>query len=340
MLSDQKTKNQFRISLPSKGRLSDDCFEFMAASGVKVYKPNPRQYEAIIPALPELNVLLQRPTDIVTSVRDGSVDFGITGYDVVAENQGTQNELIVIHDALGFGQCSLKLAVPESWKSIDTVQQLKKYSSQLGRPLRIATKYKTLTANFFIQQGIAIQLVSSEGTLEISPAIGYADMICDVVSSGLTLRDNRLKPLQDGKILDSQAVLIANANTLETNPQALRIARILIEYFEAYLVGKQNLAVFANMRGDSEQSIAERIFASTTITGLQGPTISPVIVKDDSQKWYAVNIIVRKEELYQAVTELRAIGGSGVIVLPVMYVFDEEPPRYRKLLDAIKTYNL
>jgi ATP phosphoribosyltransferase len=182
-------------------------------------------------------------------------------------------------------------------------------------------------------------LVSSEGTLEIAPAIGYADMICDVVSSGLTLRDNRLKPLQDGKILESQSVLIANFNTLKQNPHALNTARILIEYFEAYLVGKQKLALFANMRGDSAQAIAERIFSSTSIQGLQGPTISPVIVKDDSQNWFAVNIIVMKEQLYKAVSELRAIGGSGVIVLPVSYVFDEEPPRYRRLLDAIQNSN-
>ncbi len=336
MLSDQKQKDSFRISLPSKGRLSEDCFDFMAASGLKIYKPNPRQYEASIPALPQLNVLLQRPTDIITSVRDGSVDFGITGYDVVAEYQGNGEDIIILHEALGFGGCSLKLAVPESWKNVNTVEELKIFSQTLDRPLRIGTKYKNLVGDFFTKQAIPYSLVSSEGTLEIAPAIGYADMICDVVSSGLTLRDNRLKPLQDGKILESQSVLIANIKTLRQNPQALNTARILIEYFEAYLVGKQKLALFANMRGDSAQAIAEQIFSSTSIQGLQGPTISPVIVKDDSQNWFAVNIIVMKEQLYQAVSELRAIGGSGVIVLPVTYVFDEEPPRYRRLLDAIQ----
>jgi ATP phosphoribosyltransferase len=131
-------------------------------------------------------------------------------------------------------------------------------------------------------------------------------------------------------------VLIANRNTLKQNPEALNTARILIEYFDAHLVGKQKLALFANMRGDSAQAIAERIFNSTSIQGLQGPTISSVIVKQDSQNWFAVNIVVLKEQLYQAVSELRAIGGSGVIVLPVMYVFDEEPPRYRRLLNAIQ----
>ncbi len=339
MLSDQKQKDSFRISIPSKGRLSEDCFDFMAASGLKIYKPNPRQYEASLPALPQLNVLLQRPTDILTSVRDGSVDFGITGYDVVAEHQGKEGELIILHEALGFGGCSLQLAVPESWSDVNTIADLKDFSRRLNHPLRIGTKYKNLVGEFFTQQKIPYSLVSSEGTLEIAPAIGYADMICDVVSSGLTLRDNRLKPLQDGKILESQSVLIANYHTLQQNPQALATARILIEYFEAYLVGKQKLALFANMRGDSPQAIADRIFSSTSIQGLQGPTISPVIVKDDSQNWFAVNIVVMKDQLYQAVSELRAIGGSGVIVLPVSYVFDEEPPRYRRVLDVLQNKN-
>lgn len=335
MLSNQTNMTPLRISIPSKGRLSEDCFDFMASSGLKIYKPNPRQYEASVPALPELNVLLQRPTDIVTGVRDGSVAFGITGYDVVAENQGSQDEIIVLHESLGFGGCSLKLAVPESWKDVNTVAELISYAKNLNRPLRIATKYKNLVKSFFANKEMSIDLVSSEGTLEITPAIGYADMICDVVSSGLTLRDNRLKPLQDGKILDSQAVLITNRQTLQENPQALRIARILIEYFEAFLVGKEKLAVFANMRGESAEKIAEKIFNSTNIQGLQGPTISPVIVKDDPNQWYAVNIVVRKDELYKAVSELRAIGGSGVIVLPVSFIFDEEPPRYRRLLDNL-----
>jgi len=81
-----------RISLPSKGRLAEESLALLAACGLAVYKPNPRQYEALIPSLPGLKVLFQRPADIVVSVRDGSVDFGITGLDVVAERRG-QHEM-------------------------------------------------------------------------------------------------------------------------------------------------------------------------------------------------------------------------------------------------------
>jgi ATP phosphoribosyltransferase len=214
------------------------------------------------------------------------------------------------------------------------------FAGQMQRPLRIATKYKNLVSKFFSPFNIDLQLISSEGTVEIAPAIGYADMICDVVSSGLTLSDNRLRMISGGKILESEAVLIGNKKTLLADPEALKIARMLIEFFEAHLIAKDKLAVFANMRGKNPQAIAQRIFESTTIAGLQGPTISQVIVKNSDQDWFAVNIIVSKSEMYKAISELRAIGGSGVIVIPVSYVFDEEPPRYRKLLEKLQISDL
>jgi ATP phosphoribosyltransferase len=76
-----------RLSLPSKGRLAQPTLDFLAACGLKVEKPNPRQYAAGMPTLPALTVLFQRAGDIVVSVRDGSVDFGITGMDMVAERR-------------------------------------------------------------------------------------------------------------------------------------------------------------------------------------------------------------------------------------------------------------
>ena len=86
------------------------------------------------------------------------------------------------------------------------------------------------------------------------------------------------------------------------------------------------------MRGSSPEEIAELIFNQTTIAGLQGPTISRVVVREQDQNWYAVNVIVHRAELFQAVNELRAIGGSGVVVMPVTYIFEEEPPRYTAML--------
>jgi ATP phosphoribosyltransferase len=327
-----------RLSLPSKGRLAEESLSFLDACGLSVYKPNPRQYEAVIPALPGLTVLFQRPGDIVVSVRDGSVDFGITGMDVIEERRGDNGALLVLHEALGFGVCALTVAVPEEWEHVQAVADLEEQSSLLKRPLRVATKYPNLAGRFLSERGIPHTLISAEGTLETAPAIGYADLIADLVSSGQTLRDNRLRPLPDGVIQPSQAALIANTGTLQSNPEApeaLTAARFLLETFEAHLRAKENLAIFANMRGESPQAIASRIFSQRTIGGLQGPTISHMVARDNDPKWYAVHIVVRRDQLFQAVNELRAIGGSGVVVAPIAYIFEEEPPRYKAMLAAL-----
>jgi ATP phosphoribosyltransferase len=327
-----------RISLPSKGRLADDALVFLNACGLSVYKPNLRQYEAIIPALPELCVLFQRPGDIVVSVQEGSVDFGITGFDVVEERKNGNSDILILHEALGFGNCNLSLAVPEAWGEVVSVIDLTTKSEAMKRPLRVATKYPNLTGKFLCQQEVPHTLISAEGTLETAPAIGYADLISDVVSSGQTLRDNRLRALSDGILLASQAVLIANTRTLKTNPQVLKIARTLLEFFEGYLRARESLAIFANMRGTSPESIAELIFSCSHIHGLQGPTISRIYVQEDDPNWYAVNIIVQRNQIFQATNELRSIGGSGVIVMPISYIFDEEPPRYTRMLQQIDAY--
>lgn len=325
-----------RLSLPSKGRLAEESLSFLERCGLKVYKPNPRQYEASLPSLPDLAVLFQRPGDIVVSVRDGSVDFGITGMDVIEERRGENGELMILHDSLGFGACTLSLAIPESWAEVYTVADLQAYAAGLGHPLRVATKYPTLTGRFLAERGIHHVLISAEGTLETAPAIGYADIIADLVSSGQTLRDNRLRPLADGGILASQAALIANRASLKKHPRAMFIARYLLETIEAALRGSENVAIFANMRGESPETIAERIFRQQTIGGLQGPTISRVLVRDGDPHWFAVNIVVRREQLFQAINELRAVGGSGVVVTPVIYIFEEEPPRYKAMLEALR----
>ena len=325
-----------RLSLPSKGRLAQDSLDFLAACGLSVDKTNPRQYEARIPALPKLTILFQRAGDIVVSVRDGSVDFGITGLDVVEERKGPNGELVVLHDALGYGQCTLALAVPESWEGVQCLDDLHSRANSLLRPLRVATKFPSLTGKFLSSHNIPHILISAEGTLETAPMIGYADLISDLVSSGQTLRDNRLRLLEDGLIQSSQAVLIANRQALRTRPETLRIARHLLEYFEAHIRAAENLAIFANMRGPSPQAIAARLFAQRTIGGLQGPTVSQVIVRDGDPNWHAIHIVVRRDQLFEAIAELRNIGGSGVVVAPVTYIFEAEPPRYKALLRIIE----
>ena len=303
-----------RISIPSKGRLAEDSLNFLAACGLEVYKPNPRQYEA----------------------RNGSVDFGVTGLDVLAEYRGSNGDILPLHSALQFGACSLDVIVPDTWGDVNCMADLTRVQAKLGRPLRVATKFPNAAAPFFEQNGLTdANFIAAEGTLEIAPTIGYADLITDLVSTGTTLRDNHLKRLEDGQILLSQACLIANRAALKQNPAVLAIARTLLEYFSAHLRASKAASVFVNMRGDSPEAIAEKMFTKKVIGGLQGPTFSPIITRQ-GERWHAAHLIVRKDQLAQAIAELRSIGGSGVVVAPVTFIFEEEPEEYRAMLEALK----
>jgi ATP phosphoribosyltransferase len=327
-------RQDIRLALPSKGRLEGPSLEFLAAAGLRVDKPNPRQYFARVPVLPELTVMFQRPGDIVVSVREGSVDFGIAGLDAVEERGGENGQIIILHEALRFGHCALAMAVPEDWP-VHCVADLEAYAPSLGHPLRVATQYPAVTGRFLKANGIgAVKLINAEGTLEVAPSIGYADAIADLVSSGQTLRDNRLRVLDDGVLLKSQAVFFANRAALKERPEVLQLAHQLLEYIEAYLRGQENYMIIANMRGEAAEDIAQAMFRQPDLGGLQGPTLAPVITRT-GERWHAVTIVVHKDRLMAAVKALRAVGGSGVIVSPVTYIFEEEPERARRLNEAL-----
>lgn len=327
---------EIRLALPSKGTLSDPSLELLARAGLAVHRPNPRQYKATIPTLPGLTVLFQRAGDIVVGVRSGSLDFGITGGDMLAEKGGTDGRILILHPALGFGHCTLNVIVPEGWEQIHTMADLRTLQKEWQRPLRVATKFPLLTRAFFANHGIdAVELISAEGTLEIAPAIGYADLITDLVSTGTTLHDNRLKKLEDGQILTSQACLIANKARLKSDPTALAMARQLLEFIVAHLRASEAVSVFVNIRGDSPESIAARMFTRPLIGGLQGPTLSPVVTRS-GEKWYAAHLIIRREQLAQAIAQLREVGGSDIVVTPVTYIFEEEPEEYRNMLAQLE----
>jgi ATP phosphoribosyltransferase len=328
-------QKQIRIALPSKGRMERETSAFLSDCGLKVYKPNPRQYLATIPALPGVQVLFQRAHDIPVRVEAGDVDLGITGYDALVEKTNGDQSVVVIHEAMGYGKCSLVLAVPEDWQDVRSVSDLAKKSQT--QSLRIATGYKQATEQFLRSTGIKqTRMVSADGALELAPTIGYADCIADLVSTGTTLRENRLRQIEGGTILDSQAILIGNRQALETRPELLAATRQLLEFIEAHLRARGQYHVFVNMRGGSIKEVAQRIFEHPNLSGLQGPTISPMTTRDDPGDWWAINLIVSAPSLYETIQQIRAIGGSGVVVTPVTYIFEEQPERYQRLLQTLK----
>ncbi|RMG62564.1 MAG: ATP phosphoribosyltransferase [Chloroflexi bacterium] len=329
-------RNDIRLALPSKGRLQQPTLDFLARCGFDVKQSATRSYIGHIPALPQVTVLFQRPRDIVVSVAGGGVDFGITGYDVIADaNAGEAAH--VLHDALGYGKCRVVIAVPESWEDVRTMAELAAKVRAMAQPLRVVTKYPHLTREFLRTHNVApFTLIDAEGSLEVVPEIGYADIIVDIAKTGATLQQNRLRVIEDGIILHTQASLVANCNSLK-RPEVMDVAIEMLEYFEAHQRAEGYFMIWANVRGQSLEDVGRTITLRTTLGGLQGPTIAPIYPNPHSAAanpgahWFAVNLVVGRHELTDAIEQLRAIGGSGVVVTPATYIFEEQPSRVAAL---------
>lgn len=333
-------QDQIRIALPSKGRMEEETLEFLEGCGVRVNKTNPRQYTATIPALPGVLVLFQRTRDIPLSVAAGDVDLGITGYDALYETvPDNPASVVVIHEALGYGECSLVVAVPEDWADVQTMADL---AARSGRtPLRVATKFSSSVERFMDANGVKnVRVVLADGALESAPLVGYADLIADITSTGTTLRENRLRPLDDGTIVSSQAVLIGNRAALSARPDVLAATRKLLEFIEAHLRARGQYMIFANVRGTSPEDIATRVFDQPDLGGLQGPTVAQMITRQGTGHWWAINLVTNAHKLYDVIQQIRAIGGSGVVVTPVTYIFEETPERYQRLIATLESEDL
>jgi ATP phosphoribosyltransferase len=319
--------------------MEDETRSFLRECGLSVNKVNPRQYIAQISEIPHLEVWFQRSADVVRKVRDGDVDLGIVGFDIVAEYRGSANNVVIIHDGLGYGYCRLSVAVPEAWDDVNSISDLAALAAarEADRPLRVVSKYQRQTQAFLAQHHLEpYHLLHADGALEAAPQMGTADFIVDLVSSGVTLRENRLKEIEGGQLLESQAVLIGHRAALTERPDTLAVTRELLERIEAHLRAMEHYTVIANMRGDSPEAIAQRVFDQPDLGGLQGPTINSVYLREPTETgWYEITIVVRKDRLHQSIEQLRAIGGSGVLVLPTTYIFEEEPPQWHKLLQTL-----
>ncbi|CAA3007495.1 ATP phosphoribosyltransferase 2, chloroplastic-like [Olea europaea subsp. europaea] len=307
-------RNEVRLGLPSKGRMATDTLDLLKDCQLSVKQVNPRQYVAEIPQISNLEVWFQRPKDIVRKLVSGDLDLGIVGLDTVSEYGQGNKDLILVHEALDYGDCRLSLAIPkygifENINSLQELAQMPQWTPE--RPLRVATGFTYLGPKFMKENGLKhVTFSSADGALEAAPAMGIADAIVDLVSSGTTLRENNLKEIEGGVILESQAVLVASRKSLNQRKGVFDITHEILERLEAHLRAADQFTVTANMRGNSAEEVAERILSQTSLSGLQGPTVSPVFCKRDGRvtaDYYAIVICVPKKALYKSVQQLRAV---------------------------------
>ena len=228
-----------RFGIPSDGALHKDTIEFLSDCGLNIVRPNPRSYTGEIVDVTGVIVHFQRAGDITLLVENQSLDLGIAGYDRYMETRDPQIDTDVLIGELGFGQCTLSFAVPEDWLDVSNLADLSEVAIQFrerGLELKIATKFPRLVSRFLVARGVNyFSIVPTSGTLEAAPAMGYADLIVDIISSGNTIKQNKLKTIKGGDVIASQACLIANRSTIETNPKLQTDCDMLTNAINSYL---------------------------------------------------------------------------------------------------------
>lgn len=329
-----------RVGLASKGGYEEATSRFLSGAGLSVWRPNPRQYVGRISSVEGAEVLFQRPEDIVHKVADGSLDLGITGYDLVAEHAIDDPTVhVIIHD-LGFRRCELVLAVPDAWLDIAGINDLADLSIKFkrqGRTLKVATKFTNLVSDYLYRHGVNyFELIAAHGALEAAPSLGYADVIADLSETGVTLRDNHLRVIDGGVVLKAQACLIGNLNTVAESPARLEQARTMIELCEAKLAARRFRVVTANVSGESQDAVAEHIIGNLDVAGERGPTVSSVFPKTPGTgSWFSVSVIVPEERMLAAVDHLRRAGSTGITVSSPDYMFANQSVAFARMCAAL-----
>lgn len=207
------------LGLPSKGRLMEAAEAKLRQAGFTIERTG-RGYAGVLKGADGIEIAFLAASEIAVALRDGKVDLGITGEDLLAEAVAPGDPPVGILARLDFGPANVVVAVPASWLDAASMSDLDDVSAEFyarrGRRLRVATKYGNLTRRFFAEKGVTgYRIVESTGATEGAPAAGIAEIIVDITTSGATLKANHLKVLDDGVILKSQAVLAGRKNIFE-----------------------------------------------------------------------------------------------------------------------------
>ena len=278
--------DRLRLALPNKGRLAEPSIDLLRSAGLE-FELSERRLSASV-ANADLELLFVRTEDVAEYVADGLVELGLTGADLVAEHGGALRTV----QPLGFGACSLVLAVPRD-AGIGDVAAL--------AGARIATSFPRVTAAYLAGCGVEAQVVEVRGAVEVTPELGVADAVVDLVASGSTLRMNGLRPI--ATLLASEAVLIGRAD----DPDADGRVAMLVDMLRSVLDARGREYMMMNAPADALDRIR------SLIPGLSGPTVMPLA--DPSQ--IAVHSVVERSQLWRLVPALKAAGARDILVVPI-----------------------
>ena len=276
-----------RIAVQSKGRLFEDTMNLLAEADIKI---NAGKRTLLVQSSNfPLEVLYLRDDDIPQSVAGGVADIGVVGENEFAE-RGEDADIV---SRLGFSRCRLSLAIP---KDIDYP------GPEWFNGRKIATSYPVILRRFMEEKGIKADIHVITGSVEISPGIGLADGIFDIVSSGSTLVSNNLREVE--VVMRSEALLIGNKRLDEDKR---RILQDMLFRFEAVRNAEDKKYVRMNAPKARLQEIID------VLPGLKSPTVIPLA--DD--EWCSVHTVLDQKRFWEIIGRLKEIGAQGILVTPI-----------------------
>jgi len=285
---DADQSGRIRVALPNKGRLSDKAVALLEQAGLRAAFRGERALVADLG--PHFQALFVRAADIPEYVADGAAEVGITGADLVAESGREVTEVL----DLGFGSCRLSVAVRDD-SSVSS-------AAELPPGTRVATSFPRIARRYFQSLGTGIEIAPVTGATEIAPHLGVADVIVDLVSTGSTLRMNKLREVDT--IMTSNARLVANRARLEEARIRGAVAE-LSAALESVLRAERKRYLMANVPRAQLDRVRE------VIPGINGPTIVEVL---DGEGWVAAHAVVDGDDIYQTIARLKALGAEGILV--------------------------
>ncbi len=276
-----------RIAVQAKGRLYDETMSFLEEADIKLSAA--KRMLLVQSSNFPLEVLFLRDDDIPQSVATGVADIGIVGENEYVE----RGEDAAIVKRLGFSRCRLSLALP---KDVDYpgVQWFE------GR--KIATSYPGILSAYLKEQGVKAEIHVITGSVEVSPSIGLADAIFDIVSSGSTLVSNSLKEVE--VVMQSEALLIGNRHL---GGEKRAILDELLFRMDAVKTAEDKKYVLMNVPRDKVDEIV------AVLPGMKSPTVMPLAQPD----WCSVHTVLDQKRFWEIIGKLKALGAEGILVLPI-----------------------
>lgn len=180
------------IALP-KGRLGNKAYSILQKCGYTVSELMDDSRKLVFEnAESGVRYFLVKPSDVAIYVEYGAADVGVVGKDVLIESGADVYELL----DLGIGKCRMCVAAKED------------YVEDTGRATVVATKFPRVARDYFMATNREIEIIKLYGSIELAPLLGMSDVIVDLVETGTTLKENRLRVTEE--IFSVSARLIAN----------------------------------------------------------------------------------------------------------------------------------